>query len=87
MTDPAQITLIAELIAEVRELKAEIAELANGRGRWLNADQAGSYIGGASRERIYDLASQGDIPVHRDGRRLLFRQADLDAYVTGRVAE
>lgn len=87
MTDPAQIALMAEVIAEMRELKAEVAELAQGREGWMNADQAATYIGGASRERIYDLAREGQIPVHRDGRRLLFRQSDLDAYVTGRVAE
>ncbi len=81
MTDPAQIALMAEVIAEMRDLKAEITELAQGRQGWMNADQAATYIGAAGRERIYDLAREGHIPVHRDGRRLLFRQSEIDAYI------
>jgi excisionase family DNA binding protein len=83
MTDPALIGLIAEVMAKLDTLEAEITELARGREGWLNADQAATYIGAAGRERIYDLARQGDIPVHRDGRRLLFRPSEIDNYIEG----
>ena len=32
-------------------------------------------------QRIYDLVSQRRLDFHRDGRRLLFRRSDLDAYL------
>jgi excisionase family DNA binding protein len=32
-------------------------------------------------QRIYDLVSQRRLEFHRDGRRLLFRRSDLDAYL------
>jgi excisionase family DNA binding protein len=81
MTDPAQIALMAEVIAEMRDLKAEITELAQGRQGWMNADQAATYLGSASRAHVYDLAARGHIPVHRDGRRMLFRQSEIDDYI------
>ena len=32
-------------------------------------------------QRNYDLVSQRRLAFHRDGRRLLFRRSDLDAYL------
>lgn len=50
--------------------------------RWLTSDQAAAYLG-CPRGRIHDLVARGDLQVRRDGRRLLFRQAWLDACVGG----
>ena len=36
-----------------------------------------------AKKRVYELAERGALPVRRDGRRLLFRRTDLDAYVRG----
>jgi excisionase family DNA binding protein len=47
---------------------------------WLNADSAAAHID-APRSRIYDLAQSGRVPSVRDGRRLLVRRSDLDAYL------
>ncbi len=81
MTDPALIALFAEMMSKLDHLEAEITELAQGRQGWMNADQAATYLGSASRAHVYDLAARGHIPVHRDGRRMLFRKSEIDAYI------
>lgn len=47
---------------------------------WLNAAEAASYLA-CSRDRVYDLVQLGKLEASRDGRRLLFRRADLDGYL------
>lgn len=47
---------------------------------WLNAGEAARYLA-CSRDRLYDLVQLGKLTPHRDGRRLLFRRTDLDAYL------
>lgn len=47
---------------------------------WLNAEQAAAYMA-CTRRRLYDLVQLREIPSHRDGRRLLFRRDDLQAYL------
>jgi len=47
---------------------------------WLDADGAAEYLA-TSRDRIYDLVQLGKLKPHRDGRRLLFRRSELDAYL------
>jgi excisionase family DNA binding protein len=48
---------------------------------YLDVDQAAEYIA-AKPQRVYDLVSAGTLAPCRDGRRLLFKRADLDAYLT-----
>jgi len=50
---------------------------------WLDAAGAAEYLA-ASRERIYDLVQLEKLRPERDGRRLLFRRDDLDAYLGSR---
>jgi excisionase family DNA binding protein len=52
---------------------------------YLDSTQAADYLS-APVGRIRDLAESGRLPTYRDGRRLLFRRADLDAYVGRRGA-
>jgi excisionase family DNA binding protein len=47
---------------------------------WLNAEQAADYLA-CSRDRLYDLAQLHKLEPRRDGRRLLFKRCDLDAYL------
>ena len=49
---------------------------------WLNSDQAAEYLG-CPRSRIHDLVALRRLEPRRDGRRLLFRRSDLDAYLEG----
>jgi excisionase family DNA binding protein len=52
---------------------------------WLDVDEAAAYLR-CSRQRVYDLRHAGVLKPHRDGRRLLFRRDDLDAYLERRTA-
>jgi excisionase family DNA binding protein len=47
---------------------------------WLNARDAAAYIG-APLSRVRKLTMTGEMPAHRDGRRVLYRREDLDAYI------
>lgn len=47
---------------------------------WLNTTDAADYIA-AKPGRIHDLVQLGKLAPRRDGRRLLFRRDDLDAYL------
>lgn len=47
---------------------------------WLNAEEAAQYLS-CPRSRIHDLVQLRKLQPRRDGRRLLFRRSDLDAYL------
>lgn len=47
---------------------------------WLDTKAAAAYLS-CSPGRIHDLVQLGKLQPSRDGRRLLFRRADLDAYL------
>jgi len=49
---------------------------------WLSVEQAAAHLS-CPTSRIYDLVTQRALTPHRDGRRLLCRRADLDAYIEG----
>lgn len=79
--------LIAELSADDLDALAELLaprlrdRLGTGEARvWLNAKQAAEYIA-APVSRVHDLVALGYLEPRRDGRRLLFRRADLDHYL------
>ena len=48
--------------------------------RWLNSDQAAEHLS-CQRARVHDLVQLRKLEPRRDGRRLLFRREDLDAYL------
>jgi excisionase family DNA binding protein len=47
---------------------------------WLDTRGAAEHIA-ATPDRIHDLVGLGKLTPRRDGRRLLFRREDLDAYL------
>jgi excisionase family DNA binding protein len=47
---------------------------------WLNTTDAADYIA-AKVGRVHDLVQLGKLMPRRDGRRLLFRRDELDAYL------
>jgi excisionase family DNA binding protein len=72
---PALIEQIAQRAAAiVAEQQTSVAP------RWLNTEQAARYIA-ASPGRVHDLVQLRKLSPRRDGRRLLFRSSDLDAYL------
>ena len=70
---------------DVERLAAAIArrlegKLAGASSPWLTAEQAAAYIG-APLSRIRQLTMGGEIPVHRDGRRVLYHRDELDRWL------
>ena len=51
---------------------------------YLTVDEAAEYLR-CSAQSLYDRVHQSAITPRRDGRRLLFARADLDAYLEGRA--
>jgi excisionase family DNA binding protein len=47
---------------------------------WLDSQSAAEYLS-VPRSRIHDLVGLRRLPVHRDGRKLIFRKSDLDRYL------
>ncbi len=47
---------------------------------WMDVGDAAKHLA-CSPRRIYTLVSQGRIPHGRDGKRLLFRKSELDAWL------
>jgi excisionase family DNA binding protein len=72
----------SELVEQIATRAAELVleRQAQDGSPWLDADGAARYLS-TSRERIYDLVQLRKLTTHRDGRRLLFRRAELDRYL------
>jgi excisionase family DNA binding protein len=68
--------LIADRLAD--RLAARLA--APAPSPWLTAEEAAQHLR-CDVLRVRKLTSLGDLPVHRDGRRVLYRRAELDAFV------
>lgn len=72
-----------ELIDRFAEQVADrlAARMAPPSEPYLNVDRAAEHLA-CGKRRIYDLVERGAIACYRDGKRLLFRRSDLDAYVS-----
>jgi excisionase family DNA binding protein len=77
---------LAELLEQFAEsTAARVAELVSSRGatpepRYYTSTEAADYLR-CCVGRIYNLSSQGRLKGRKDGGRLLFTRADLDALV------
>ena len=76
---PDQFDAIAQRVAEL--LTPQTAPPAE----WLNTTGSARHLA-CTRGRLYDLVQLGLLEPRRDGRRLLFRRSDLDAYLEARRA-
>jgi len=74
------LTLSAEQLDSIAERVAELVQPAAAVSPWLSSEQAADYIA-APVSRIHDLVALRKLSPRRDGRRLLFRRDDLDAYL------
>jgi excisionase family DNA binding protein len=74
--DDGDLERLADAIA--RRLEGRLG--AGGQTPWLNADEAAAYIG-APVSRIRQLTMGDEIPVHRDGRRVLYHRDELDRWL------
>ncbi len=59
---------------------SEIAEPVPSRGRLLDIRQTAGYLGTTERN-MRDITRSGELPIVRIGRRVMFHQADLEAYI------
>ena len=66
--------------AIARRVAQLLAEQNATRSPWMTAEQAAEYIA-APVSRVRKLTMTGELPHHRDGRRVLYHRDDLDAYV------
>lgn len=77
--DERSLDRLAELLAP--RLAARVAPTTE-PGPWLNTRQAAEHLG-CQVGRVHDLVQLHKLEPRRDGRRLLFKQSDLDAYIEG----
>ena len=74
---PEAFEAIAQRAAEIlRDQTAAVPD-------YLTPHEAADYLRCSSVQRIYDLTSQGRLPVCKDGSRNLYRREALDAYLAG----
>ncbi|MGH9382512.1 MAG: excisionase family DNA-binding protein [Thermoanaerobaculia bacterium] len=66
-----------ELVDRIARRVVELLD-PNRQAPYLNVEQAAAYLA-APASRVYELVERRRLRVHRDGRRLLFTHADLDA--------
>lgn len=64
------------------DLAALITGIQRVSSPWLSAASAAAYLD-CPVSRIRKLTMTGDLPVHREGRRVLYRREDLDEFVRG----
>jgi excisionase family DNA binding protein len=73
--------LPAEVLEQIAQRAAAIvAEREAPATPWLDTKGAAAHLC-CGTDRIHDLVQLGKLTPRRDGRRLLFRPADLDAYL------
>jgi excisionase family DNA binding protein len=68
----------SDAVARLAERVADV--LAERRSPWLTAEQAAEHIA-APLSRVRKLTMTGELPHHRDGRRVLYRRDELDDFV------
>jgi excisionase family DNA binding protein len=80
---PLSLTIPPDVVDEIARRVLERLGAQNGTvPDYLTPPEAAEYLR-TSRQRIYDLTSQGRLPVCKDGSRNLYRRVDLDAYLGG----
>jgi excisionase family DNA binding protein len=76
---PAELERIAQRAAEIVEARAAKAET---QRPYLSVRESADYLR-CSRQRVYDLLSQGALTRLKDGARVLVARAEVDAYLAG----
>jgi len=87
VSDALTISLPPELVEQIARRAADLlAEQHRAPEPWLDVTDAAKHLGYGDnvergKRRVYDLVSRRELEPRRDGKRLLFRPADLDAYL------
>ena len=77
----ALLDVLAERVAD--RLAEHLAEQEPPSAAWMTSDEAAAYLR-CDAKRVSELQREGKLRCGRDGRKLLFRRADLDAYLERR---
>jgi excisionase family DNA binding protein len=75
----AELDALAELLAERVQARLGVGS------PWLRAPEAAAYLA-CPESRIRKLTMTRELPAHRDGRRVLYRREDLDAFIRNGAA-
>ena len=77
-----ELNLPDELLEQIAQRAAAIVaeSTTTASTPWLSTEQAADYLA-CKPARIHDLVQLRKLESRRDGRRLLFRREDLDAYL------
>jgi excisionase family DNA binding protein len=51
--------------------------------RWLNMTEAAEHVGHVTPRTLYRLASEGNLPVRRVGRKIVISEKRLDEWADG----
>ena len=81
MSEPLALTLPPEALETIAARAAELAaeRLARDLSPWMTRSEAATYLG----LPVSRLEKDRRIPCHRDGRRVLYHRAELDAHFLG----
>ncbi|HEU4973586.1 MAG TPA: excisionase family DNA-binding protein [Baekduia sp.] len=81
MTGSVPLALPPEALDAIAARVADLlGERAAAGSPWMSAEQAADYIA-APVSRIRKLTMTGELPHHRDGRRVLYHRDELDRFV------
>jgi excisionase family DNA binding protein len=79
--NPLVLSLPDELVEAVAQRAAEIVRESEPESdEWLTTQDAADHLK-CGKRRIFNLVSEGRIPVHREGARLLFLKSELDEWI------
>lgn len=76
--DAASVEALADAVA--RRLEQRLSDGIGASSPWMTAAQVAAYIG-APISRIRQLTMGNAIPLHRDGRRVLFHRDEIDRWL------
>jgi excisionase family DNA binding protein len=76
----ATIALSDETLEEIARRVTVLQQRGDTGSPWLTADEAAERLR-CPISRIRKLTSTGDLPVHRDGRRVLYHRDELDEFI------
>lgn len=75
--DDAALDRLADLLGERLVARSDATAAEDG---WLDTKGAAAHLA-CKPDRVHDLVALGKLRPRRDGRRLLFKRSELDAYV------
>jgi len=73
--------VLEELVAQVTQRVLSALKTSPDEGGWIRGATAAAQYIDCPVSRIYALTSQDALPHHKDGSALVFRKAELDAFI------